>query len=303
MPAAPFRPVAGCESRHAPLAGLLLSAVIAAGCGETATLPAETGYGPAPQLPEPKRTLIPTVNVAEASGWPSGVTPVPAPGLAVQAFADGLAHPRWLYVLPNGDVLVAETDAPPKPEDGQGLKGWIMKWFMKRAGSSTPSANRITLLRDADGDGRPETRTVFLEGLNSPFGMALVGEDFYVANTDALLRFPYRRGDTQIRAAPVKLADLPGGAPLGDADALGLQDTDLDRARVAREVECGARDDLVLVVLPIGFGHRLSVDEGRAHARHERGRDRRREDPVEHAARRRRARGATRARPRCAAAA
>lgn len=211
MPAASFCPAAGCKLRPVPLAGLLLAAVLAAGCGETATLPAEAGYGPAPQLPEPKRTLIPTVNVAEASGWPPGVTPVPAPGLAVQAFADGLSHPRWLYVLPNGDVLVAETDAPPKPEDGQGLKGWIMKWFMKRAGSSTPSANRITLLRDADGDGRPETRTVFLEDLNSPFGMALVGEDFYVASTDALLKFPYRPGDTQIRTAPVKIADLPGG--------------------------------------------------------------------------------------------
>ena len=130
----------------------------------------------------------------------------------MQAYASGLDHPRWLYVLPNGDVLVAETNAPPKPEDGKGIRGWVMKQVMKRAGAGAPSANRITLLRDADGDGIAETRSVFLEGLNSPFGMALVGNDFYVANSDAVLRFPYVAGAIRIIGPGVKLADLPAGA-------------------------------------------------------------------------------------------
>src|SRR3954452_18540264 len=175
-----------------------------AACGESATLPAEKGFDSNPTLPEPNPTWIPTVNIASAKGWPSGGKPAAVPGLSVSAFATGLDHPRWLYVLPNGDVLVAETNAPPKPEDAKGIKGWAMKHIMKRAGAGTPSANRITLLRDADGDGVAETRSVFLENLNSPFGMALVGNDFYVANTDAVLRFPYASGQTRITAAPVK---------------------------------------------------------------------------------------------------
>jgi glucose/arabinose dehydrogenase len=129
----------------------------------------------------------------------------------VNAFATGLDHPRTLYVLPNGDVLVAETNAPPKPDDTSGIKGWITKMVEGRAGAGTPSANRITLLRDADGDGVAETKTAFLEGLNSPFGMALVGDDFYVADSDAILKFPYHGGDTKITAPGAKLADLPAG--------------------------------------------------------------------------------------------
>jgi len=167
--------------------------------------------GARPELPSPNQTLIPTVLVAEAKGWPAGRTPTAATGLKVSAFASGLDHPRWLYVLPNGDVLVAETNAPPRPEEGKGIKAWFMKLFMRKAGSAVPSANRVTLLRDADGDGVPETRTVFLQNLNSPFGMALVGHDFYVANTDAVVRFPYEDGTTQIVASGTKLADLPGG--------------------------------------------------------------------------------------------
>jgi hypothetical protein len=132
--------------------------------------------------------------------------------MAVNAFATGLDHPRTLLVLPNGDVLVAETNAPPRPEDEKGLKGWVTKMVVSRAGAGTPSANRITLLRDADGDGVAEIKSVFLEGLNSPFGMALVGDDFYVANTDAIMKFPYHAGDTKITAMGVKLADLPAGA-------------------------------------------------------------------------------------------
>lgn len=180
-------------------------------CGEMASLPETAGTGAQPALPAPNHTLLPTVNIARASGWPEGAAPTPAAGLAVQAFATKLDHPRWLYVLPNGDVLVAETNAPPRPENGGGIKGWIMKLLMKSAGAAAPSANRITLLRDTDGDGVADTRTVFLQGLNSPFGMVLVGADLYVANTDAVLRFPYHEGTTQITAPGVKVADLPAG--------------------------------------------------------------------------------------------
>jgi glucose/arabinose dehydrogenase len=137
---------------------------------------------------------------------------VPAAGLSVTAFASGLDHPRWLLVLPNGDVLVAETAGPPRPEDGKGLKGWFMKMFMKKAGSAVPSANRITLLRDEDGDGMADMRSVFLENLNSPFGMDLSAGNLYVANTDALWRYPYRVGDIQPSAPGTKVTDLPGGA-------------------------------------------------------------------------------------------
>jgi glucose/arabinose dehydrogenase len=181
-----------------------------AGCGERARLPVTAGMGPAPTLPKPNRTLFPTVKVADAIGW-LGSTPTAAPGLRVAAFADRLDHPRWLYVLPNGDVLVAETNAPVRPKEGKGFKAFFMKMFMKKAGAAVPSANRITLLRDGDGDGVAETRTVFLSGLNSPFGMALVGDDFYVADTDAVLRFPYRVGETTISASPTRITDLPAG--------------------------------------------------------------------------------------------
>jgi glucose/arabinose dehydrogenase len=159
----------------------------------------------------PKESLIPTINVAKATSWPAGAKPTAASGMTVNAFATGLDHPRSLYVLPNGDVLVAETNAPPKPEDGKGVRGWAQKYFQRRAGAATPSANRITLLRDADGDGIAETKTVFLEGLNSPFGMVLVGDTFYVANSDAVVKFPYKEGETEITAPGTKATDLPGG--------------------------------------------------------------------------------------------
>jgi glucose/arabinose dehydrogenase len=183
-----------------------------AACNDPATTAsAEQSFGPSPTLPAPQSSWITTVNIATATGWPAGGKPVAANGMAVNAFATGLDHPRTVYVLPNGDVLVAESNAPPKPDDGKGIKGWIMKKVMGRAGAGVPSANRITLLRDADGDGIAETKSVFLEKLNSPFGMALVGEDFYVADTDAILKFPYHEGDTRITAPGVKLADLPAG--------------------------------------------------------------------------------------------
>jgi glucose/arabinose dehydrogenase len=182
-----------------------------AACGETSRLQVSDGTGPSPQLPEPNKTLIPTLNIAPAIGWPQGAKPVAATGTQVAAFAEDLDHPRWLYVLPNGDVLVAETNAPPKPEDGKGIRGWVMKKVMGRAGATVPSPNRITLLRDKDHDGVAETRTVFVQNLNSPFGMTLVGNDLYVADTDRLVRFHYENGDTQIKSPPIKVIDLPGG--------------------------------------------------------------------------------------------
>ena len=191
---------------------LVGAAVLAlAACNEMATLPVSAGTGPHPTLPPPEQTLIPTVHIAPAQGWPSGVAPVAAAGMRVTAFARGLDHPRWLLVLPNGDVLVAETNAPPKPDDAKGIKGWVMGLVMKRAGAAVPSANRITLLRDTDGDGVADLRSVLLQGLNSPFGMALVGDTLYVADSDAVLRFPYVSGDTHIAAPGIKLIDLPAG--------------------------------------------------------------------------------------------
>ena len=189
---------------------LTLAAITLLGCGETARLQREAGYGPTPTLPEPHKTLLPTINVAPAIGWPEGGKPTAAPGTQVQAFARGLDHPRWLYVLPNGDVLVAESNAP-KREGFPGIKNWIAGLFMKKAGAGVPSADRITLLRDADGDGVAETRTVFVEQLHSPFGMVLVGEDFYVANADALVRFSYRPGATRLEGQPVTVTELPAG--------------------------------------------------------------------------------------------
>ncbi|WP_310462347.1 sorbosone dehydrogenase family protein [Sphaerotilus sp.] len=189
----------------------LLGVLLLAACGETATLPLAAGTGPHPVLPAPRPMLIPTVNIAPADGWFPRATPVAAPGTRVVAFATGLDHPRWLHVLPNGDVLVAETNAPPRPGDSGGFKGWIAGLVMQRAGATVPSANRITLLRDTDGDGVADQRTVLLDGLNSPFGMALVGEALYVADTDAVRRFRYTRGDTRITAPGERLVELPAG--------------------------------------------------------------------------------------------
>ena len=200
--------------RRTLLPVLALTALAALGltaCGDTSKVPPGADIGASPTLPQPVKSLIPTVNIAPAQGWPEGMMPRPYAGMTVTALATGLDHPRWIYTLPNGDVLVAESNKPPKPDTGFSLKGWVMGKVMSRAGAGVPSANRITLLRDTDGDGKAETRTVFLEGLFSPFGMALVGKDFYVANADAVVRFPYEEGQTRITAAPVKVVDLPGG--------------------------------------------------------------------------------------------
>lgn len=181
-------------------------------CGDVAKLPVSAGIGPTPTLPPPHKTMLPTVNIAPAIGWPDGVTPQTVSGTQVQAFASGLNHPRWLYVLPNGDVLVAETNAPPKPSQGFNFKAWIARLYMKRAGAGVPSPNRIMLLRDTNQDGVADIKLVFVDGLNSPFGMTLVRDSLYIANTDAVVRFPYNSGDKQLNAAGVKVVDLPAGS-------------------------------------------------------------------------------------------
>ena len=193
------------------LAASAAALVTLAGCSEVATLPVSAGTGPSPTLPEPNKTLLPTMNIAPAQGWADGAKPVAAPGTQVNAFAAGLDHPRWLYVLPNGDVLVAETNAPPKPDDAKGIKGWVMGLVMKRAGAGVKSADRITLLRDADGDGIAETRTVFLDKLSSPFGMTLVGNELYVANSNGIVRYDYAPGATRIVAPGHNVVELPAG--------------------------------------------------------------------------------------------
>ena len=194
--------------------GLVLAAAASlalTACGDVARLTVLEGTGPRPRWVEPVTTLIPTVNIAPAVGWPQGSKPQAAAGTQVTAFASGLDHPRWLLVLPNGDVLVAETNAPARPDDSPGLRGWIMGLVMKRAGAAVPSANRITLLRDSRGSGVADVRSVLLEGLNSPLGMALVGTDLYVASTDAVLRFPYTPGQTRNTAPGTVVATLPAG--------------------------------------------------------------------------------------------
>lgn len=194
---------------------LLCVCLTAAGllaCAESAKLPVTSGVGPDPTLPEPKKTAMPTVNIAPAAVWPAGATPAAAPGLKVVAFATRLDHPRWLYVLPNGDILVAETNRPQTAEQEGGVKRWVMKRMMARAGAGTPSPDRITLLRDGDGDGVAEMRSTFLEGPKSPFGMALIGNEFYVATADAIIRFPYNAGATSLESSVgVKVVDLPAG--------------------------------------------------------------------------------------------
>jgi glucose/arabinose dehydrogenase len=179
--------------------------------GTTAKLALEQTQGTKPEIPDPTTSWFPTVKIAKRIGWKPGEAPTPAPGLAVNDFAGGLDHPRWMLLLPNGDVLVAESNAPPKPDDGKGVRGWFQAKIMSRAGAAVPSANRITLLRDTDGNGVADSRSVLVSGLNSPFGMALVGGDLYVANADALVRFPFTPGQTKITTPATKVVDLPGG--------------------------------------------------------------------------------------------
>jgi glucose/arabinose dehydrogenase len=210
------------QSRTFRRCSLLFTALLIAGCGATATLTIPQTTGPDPALAAPNTSLIPTINVVDAKGWPDrAATPIATTGTTVAAFARDLDHPRWLYVLPNGDVLVAETNAPPRPEAGKGIKGWFFKRYQKKAGGAVPSANRITLLRDSNRDGVADVRTIFMSGLNSPFGMALVGDTLYVANTDAIVKVPYTKDQTQISSAPVMVTDLPAG-PLNHHWTKGL---------------------------------------------------------------------------------
>lgn len=224
-----FRTIEPCRlplKRGSCLLACLASAALA-GCANNAP-PVGPTYGAEPELPEPDLSIAPTVNIAPAVPWPEGAKPEAAEGFTVQAFASGLDHPRWLYRLPNGDVLVAETNAPARPDEHQGLRGWFMKKVMKRAGAAMPSANRITLLRDTDGDGKADVQSTFLANLNSPFGMYLSGNDFYVANTDALLRFDYEPGAEKISGPGERIAELPAG-PLNHhwtKNVIGSEDGD-----------------------------------------------------------------------------
>ncbi|MEI9851253.1 MAG: sorbosone dehydrogenase family protein [Sphingomonas sp.] len=189
---------------------------------DVAQISVEAATGRVPELSDPRHQNVPTMRVADAVGWTGDAKPTPAAGLKVQAFADGLDHPRWLRRLPNGDVLVAESNSPPR--DGGGITGMVMGWLMGKAGAGGASPNRITLLRDANGDGVAETRSVLLSGLDSPFGMALVGDWLYVANTDALVRFPYKPGDTKITAGPEVVATYPGGGNHWTRDVIAAPD-------------------------------------------------------------------------------
>jgi glucose/arabinose dehydrogenase len=193
--------------------GVVGGAVYIAGYAEHATLPVAAGFGPNPQLPPPDPRALPTIHPAKAVGWPAGGKPIAHAGLQVAAFARDLDHPRWLYVLPNGDVLAAETFGPAdKPDDAKGVVGTVAGMITRYAGATGgANANRITLLRPGKDGDAIEKRAVFLSGLNAPFGMVLVGDRFYVADTDAVLSFPYHDGDTEIHDPGTKLVDLPAG--------------------------------------------------------------------------------------------
>ncbi|MGZ3331227.1 MAG: PQQ-dependent sugar dehydrogenase [Gemmatimonadaceae bacterium] len=186
-------------------------AAFAMSCGSPARLPVSAETGVHPVIPRPKESVIPVINVVTAKGWPNDATPVAGEGLTVRAFASGLDHPRWLYVLPNGDVLVAETNAPNRPDDNKGIKGFFFKVFLAKGGGAAPSMNRIVLLRDTNGDGVADTKSIFLSDLYAPFGMTLVGDALYVANSDGIVRFPYVTGVTNIVGPGVKVVDLPAG--------------------------------------------------------------------------------------------
>ena len=185
---------------------VLAAALIVSACSQPAP-PTEQGYGAEPQLPDPQSGMLPTVNTAEAIGWAEGAAPTAPQGFSVTRYAENLDHPRWLYVLPNGDVLVAESST--KPQQGGGLMGWIRNNIQRGAGALSESADRITLLSDSDGDGDVDARHIFAENLNQPFGMVLVGEYLYVANTDALVRFRYTPNSVRVPGQPETVLQLP----------------------------------------------------------------------------------------------
>jgi glucose/arabinose dehydrogenase len=195
----------------------IITLLILAGLGywltrpDVAQLPIDQVTGPKPAITNPRQQTIPTINVAEVDRWKPGEKPVAAAGLKVELMSDGLDHPRNMYVLPNGDILVAETNK--QPSKGGGPTEWVADWLMAKAGAGVPSADRISLLRDADGDGKAEMKTIFLTGLKSPFGMALIKDRLYIANTDAVVAVPYVGGETRITQKPVNIYNLNATAP------------------------------------------------------------------------------------------
>jgi glucose/arabinose dehydrogenase len=190
-------------------AGCALAALLAVAACHQKIAPPNTQYGANPVLPAPQQYLIPPMRVPPGVGWKQGQTPVVPAGLKIRAFATGFLHPRMVYALPNGDVLVVETNGPSAPVYRP--KDYVEDKVKALAGSDAPGGNRITLLRDTKGYGVPDVRTVFIDHLNSPFGIVLVGKEFYVANTDAIMRFAYVPGETRITSPGVKLTDLPAG--------------------------------------------------------------------------------------------
>jgi glucose/arabinose dehydrogenase len=190
-------------------AGSVLATLLALGACGPKGASSVNQYGANPDLPAAQQYILPPMRIAKAVGWGQDQTPVVPSGLQVRAFATGFKHPRMVYTLPNGDVLVVETNGPPAPINRP--KDYVMGIFKGYGGTAGPGGNRITLLRDSHGDGKPELRTVFVDHLKSPFGVALVGNDLYVADTDALLKFPYVPGETRITAPGVKVTDLPAG--------------------------------------------------------------------------------------------
>jgi len=194
------------------LVGALTAGLGLAGCSRETAPDPKTQIGARPDLPALQQYLVPPMHVASVIGWKQGEKPKVPDALQINALATGLQHPRSLYVLPNGDILVVESKAP-GTEPIKRPKDFIMKWVESWAtsGGDTGESNRITLLRDANGDGKPEMQSVFLDHLHSPFGVALIGNDLYIANTDAIVRYPYHEGDTKITQPGQTLIQLPGG--------------------------------------------------------------------------------------------
>jgi glucose/arabinose dehydrogenase len=190
-----------------------LAIVLLSACSfnNTALPSIKEGMGNNPQLPPPKLEKMPTVSIAKAVGWDENTMPTVPAGFNINAFAKGLDHPRWLYTLPNGDVLVAETNGPANPDAGFSIRGWFAQKLMKKAGAGVKSPDRITLLRDADKDGVAELKTVFAENLTSPFGMVLVDNTLYIANADALVKYDYVPDMTRVNGPFTKVIDLPAG--------------------------------------------------------------------------------------------
>lgn len=201
-------PSAGARSTSPAMRALIVCLFALAAC--TGAVDQDTGYGPNPQLGAPTPGILPTVNTAEAIGWADGAAPVAPEGFIVTRYAEDIVHPRWIYTLPNGDVLIAQSST--EAQRGGGLLGWIRNMVQRGAGAfeEDGSPDRITLLRDSDGDGDVDERTDFAhEGLKQPIGMALIGEYLYVANTNAIVRFRYTPGMTQVSGAPETVFELP----------------------------------------------------------------------------------------------